>query len=61
LITSTKGKLLTVSLFSITEGMSQNVAALKRKKWVIVSRDHSNITAMCWKGKKGKYITLICS
>lgn len=34
--------------------------ALKRKKWDTVHRDHTNITATCWKDKRLKYITLIC-
>jgi hypothetical protein len=40
-----------VTLLGITEGMPQNFVpkALKRKKWVIVGRDNSKITALCWK------------
>jgi hypothetical protein len=47
-MTPTTGKLFTVTLFGITEGMHQNFGprALKRKKWDIVSRDHSNITVL---------------
>jgi hypothetical protein len=48
-----------VKLFGIKAGMPQNFGsrALKRKKWDTVSRDHSNITVMCWKDKRGRYIT----
>jgi hypothetical protein len=61
-MTSTTGK-IAVTLFGIEERMPQNFGprALKRKKWDIVSIDHSNITAMCWKDKRGRYVTLICS
>jgi hypothetical protein len=45
------GKLLSMILFSITEGMSQHFGlwTLKRNKWNTVSRNHSNITALCRK------------
>jgi hypothetical protein len=50
-------------LFGITEGMLKTLdpRALKRKKWDIMGRIHSNITVMCWKDKSRRYITLICS
>jgi hypothetical protein len=55
-LTSTTGKLLAVTLVVITEEMPQNVGprALKRKKWDTVSINLSNITALCWKDKRGR-------
>jgi hypothetical protein len=52
-----------VTVFGITQGMPKNVGTRtrKKKKWDIVGRDHSNITAVCWKDERGRFVTLICS
>jgi hypothetical protein len=57
------GKLLTVTLFGVTEGMPPNFGprALKGKKWDSMSRVHGNITEMCWKDKTDRYMTPTCS
>jgi hypothetical protein len=62
-MTSTTEKLLTVTLFGIKVGMTETSGrrAPKRKRWYTVGIDHSDITGICWKGNRGKYITLIGS
>jgi hypothetical protein len=60
---STTGKIAHYDLVWNNGGILQHFGprALKRKKWDFVGRDHNSVTTLCWKGKRGKYITLFCS